>query len=166
MARISIHGRQKQYDSETGADIVGSQGIVRRAIKKVTLTTAQILALNATPITLLAAPGTGLTTIVRGVLAYKAAGTAYAGIALGEDLTLKYTNASGAIAAQIETTGFLDSASALMASGALPGGLVTTNAAIVAHMLTGEIITGTSDVILWIEYDIVPSVLNTALLDQ
>jgi hypothetical protein len=165
MALISLHGRQLQYDSATTGFKCGSAGLVFGAIKKVTLTSAQILALFATPITVLAAPGAGLTTIVKGVQAYKPAGTAYAGIAVGEDLTLKYTNASGAIAAQIETTGFLDSASALQANAALPGGLVTTNAALVAHMLTGEIITGTSDVILWITYDIVPSVLDIVSID-
>lgn len=165
MAQISLHGRQLRYDTSKGSFEIGSAGLVRNAIRKVTLTSAQILALNATPITVLAAPGTGLTTIVRSVLAYKAAGTAYAGIAVGEDLTLKYTNASGAIAAQIETTGFLDSAGALMASAALPGGLVTTNAALVASMLTGEIITGTSDLILWIEYDVVPTVLDILSID-
>jgi hypothetical protein len=165
MALASLHGRQLAYVTDTGAFKYGSAGLIRGALRKVTLTTAQILALNATPITVLAAPGTGLTTVVKGVYAYKPAGTAYAGIAAGEDLTLKYTNASGAIAAQIETTGFLDSASALMATAALPGGLATTNAALVASMLTGEIITGDSDVILWITYDVIPTVLDVLSLD-
>lgn len=165
MSLASLHGRQLGYQTDTGAFRFGSQGLIRGAIKKATITTAQILALNATPVSLLAAPGTGLTTIVNRVLAYKAAGTAYAGIAAGEDLAFKYTDASGAIAAQIETTGFLDSTGALMASSSSPGGLCTTNAAIVAHMLTGEITTGTSDLIVWINYDVVPTVLNILSLD-
>lgn len=165
MPLVSMHGRQLYYDTSTGGFKYGSAGLVRNALKKVTLTSAQILALNATPISVLAAPGTGLTTIVNRVTAYKPAGTAYAGIATGEDLAFKYTNASGAIAAQIETTGFLDSTGALMASSSSPGGLVTTNAAIVAHMLTGEITTGDTDLILWISYDIVPTVLDVLSLD-
>ena len=38
------------------------------------------------------------------------AGTAYAGIAAGEDLSVKYTDESGAEVAQCESTGFLDQA--------------------------------------------------------
>lgn len=165
MALISLHGRQLQYDSSTGAFRKGSGGVTRGAVRKVTLTSAQILALNATPVAVLAAPGAGLAIVVKQALAHKPAGTAYAGVAIGEDLALKYTNAAGAIAAQIETTGFLDQAGALTASAALPGGLVTANAALVAHMLTGEIITGTSDLILWIEYDIVPAALDVLSID-
>jgi hypothetical protein len=52
-----------------------------------------------------------------------------------------------------------------MATAALPGGLATTNAALVASMLTGEIITGDSDVILWITYDVIPTVLDVLSLD-
>src|SRR5262245_32436968 len=100
MALISLHGRQLRYDSSNGAFRKGSAEIVRGAVRKFTRTSAQILALNATPITVLAAPGTGLTTVVKQALAYKPAGTAYAGVATTEDLALKYTNASGAIAAQ------------------------------------------------------------------
>lgn len=165
MARVSLHGRQLQYDTTTAAFVKGSAGTVRGAIRKVTLTSAQVLALFATPISVLAAPGSGLTTVVRGFRAYKAAGTAYSGVATTEDLVLRYTNASGAIAAQIETTGFLDQAGALQSNGALPGGLVTTNAALVAHMTVGEITTGNSDVILEIEYDIVQSALDVLSID-
>jgi hypothetical protein len=139
--------------------------LVRNAITKVRLTSAQILALNAAPITVLAAPGAGLVTVVNRVLAYKDAGTAYGGIAEGEDLAIRYTNGSGAIAAQIETTGFLDASGARTASSAQPGGLVTANAALVAHMLAGEVTTGTSDLILWIDYDIVPSALDLLPID-
>lgn len=165
MALISLHGRQLGYDSATGAFKFGSAGLVRGAIKKVTLTSAQILALNATPITVLAAPGAGLVTLVNRVTAYKAAGTAYSGIATGEDLAIRYTDGSGAIAAQIETTGFLDQAGALTASSAQPGGLVTANAALVAHMLSGEITTGNSPLVLWIDYDIVPAALDVRPID-
>ena len=71
-----------------------------------TLTAAQALALNATPIEVLPAPGADKAYIVERVEVYKAAGTAYAGIATGEDLALRYTNGSGTILAQVETTGF------------------------------------------------------------
>jgi hypothetical protein len=128
-------------------------------ITSVTLTSAQILALNATPITLLDAPGADKAWIVKSVTAIKPAGTAYAGIAAGEDLTLRYTNGSGAIASGFELTGFLDQTTKQVRH-AYPQSAVGTvdpeitpveNAAIVAHILTGEIITGDTDLILRIE---------------
>ena len=130
----------------------------------VDITSAQLLALNATPVTLMAAPGAGLAIVIDRVEAYKAAGTAYDGIASGEDLTLKYTDASGAVCATIETTGFLDQATAqLRAYRALTTELVpVANAAIVAHLLTGEIATGDSDVSLRITYRVIPTTFAAA----
>ena len=48
---------------------------------RVTITSAQLLALNASPITLVSAPGAGKALIFEGLLIQKPAGTAYAGIA-------------------------------------------------------------------------------------
>lgn len=124
-------------------------------VAEVTLTSAQILALNATPITVLAAPGAGFVNIVKRVYATKAAGTAYAGIAAGEDLAIKYTDASGAVAATCEMTGFADSTSATQSLGVGASCLPVANAALVAHMLTGEITTGNSDFKLRIKYETV-----------
>lgn len=132
----------------------------------VTVTSAQLLALNATPKTIVAAPGANLALIFEGMVAYKAAGTAYAGVAAGEDLSVKYTDASGAEVAQCEVTGFLDQATAqtryVRAQAAASGNSAITpvaNAALVLHMLTGEIITGNSDLKLRVYYRVVPTVL-------
>ena len=129
-------------------------------IVDVTLTSAEILALNATPITILAAPGAGLAYIVERVEAYKPAGTAYAGIAAGEDLTIKYTNASGTAVATLETTGFLDQATAQTRSvrGLSTDVTPVANAALVAHLLTGEITTGDTVIKLRIKVRIVKTV--------
>lgn len=112
----------------------------------VTITSAQLLALNATPITVLPAPGAGKAYVVERVEAYKAAGTAYAGIDAAEDIAIKYTNASGAVCATIETTGFLDQATAQTrtVAGVQTAMTPVANAVLVAHMLNGEITTGTS----------------------
>lgn len=115
----------------------------------VTLTAAQVKALNATPITLVAAPGAGYFIEPVSILARLIYGTvAYDGIA-GEDLSFKWTNASGAqMLTAIEATGFLDATADAyrltypinLAANVVP----VANAAIVAHMLTGEIATGDS----------------------
>lgn len=128
--------------------------------RRVVLTSAQILALNATPISLLPAPGAGLVNVVTGVMVTKVAGTAYAGIAAGEDLALKYTDASGSVAATVEMTGFADSTAATVAWAAPAAtSFPVANAAIVAHMLTGEITTGDSPFVLRIYYKTIKSAL-------
>lgn len=141
--------KKTTYDAITGGQYVD-----------VTLSSAQVLALNATPISVLAAPGAGFVNVVSRVLATKAAGTAYAGIAAGEDIAIRYTDASGSIAATIEATGFLDSTAATIAVGnAALSPLPVANAALVAHMTTGEVTTGNSPVKLRIFYQTVPAAL-------
>jgi len=121
----------------------------------VTLTSAQILALNATPISVLAAPGSGLCNLIRRIYATKAAGTAYAGIAAGEDIEFRYTNSSGSRAAILEMTGFADSASATQGLAVSEVCQPVANADIVAFMASGEITTGNSRFKLVIEYQTV-----------
>ena len=134
----------------------------------VTLPTAGVLTMNATPIQVLAAPGAGFAHVIMGAMFFKAAGTAYAGIAAGEDLALRYTNGSGAIMLECETTGFLDQATAqvryaypVAAAAVAPIGDVTpvANAAVVAHMLVGEITTGNSDIKCRIWSRLIPTTL-------
>lgn len=133
----------------------------------VTITSAQLLALFATPQTLVAAPGANKAIIFDGALLYKPAGTAYAGIAAGEDLSFKYTDASGLEVAECEATGFLDQATAqtrwvnaFRAASGISSITPVANAALVLHMLTGEITTGDSDLLLQVHYRIVPTVLS------
>lgn len=125
-------------------------------IAVVTLTSAQILSLHTTPITVIAAPGANKAIHILSVQARHAGGTAYANIAAGDNLELRYTDGSGGIAATIETTGFLDSTAALNAFGWISdlGFLATANAVVVAHLI-GAIDTGNFDVLLRIRYKIV-----------
>jgi hypothetical protein len=153
-------------NSKTGRD--QDQEVIGRSIT-VFVTSAQLLALNATPISIVPAPGAGRFTMVKKWMAYKPAGTAYAGVAAGEDLVLKYTDASGAqVASPIEATGLLDSAAAQTAWAATKGSadnatpasaLAVANAAIVAHLLVGEITTGDTGVFIKVWYDEYPMVL-------
>lgn len=124
----------------------------------VTVTTGQLLALNATPKTLVAAPGAGKAIIMidaQAELDYNS--VAYDGIAAGEDLAFRYTNGSGAIVAEIETTGFLDQTAdtyrhvyPLADAAKVPA----ANAALVLHLKSGEIATGNSPLNIKIRYRI------------
>lgn len=130
--------------------------------KITTITSAQVLALFATPQIIVPAPESNLAVLPILSMIYKAAGTAYGGIAAGEDLAIKYSGASGAVCAQgHETTGFLDSASAKfsVAGGIIASVIPVAGAAVYLHMLTGEIITGTSDLIVRVDYHLIPVVL-------
>lgn len=138
------------------------------------ISSAQLLALHATPITVIPAPGAGYAIIVKGWSCWHGTGTAYAGIASGEDLALKYTDASGANAAGvIETTGFLDQTTAQLryagnnnsssAGSATPSDITpVANAAIVANLLVGEITTGDFPINIQVFYDIIPVDLTSS----
>ena len=117
----------------------------------VQVSSAELLALFATPKELVAAPGVGFALQFVDMNIQKPAGTAYGGIAADEDLAVKYTNAAGLEVAQCETTGFLDSAGdqirVCLAHHAATGDssvVLVANAALVLHLLNAEIITGTS----------------------
>lgn len=113
----------------------------------VTLTAAQLRKLNATPVTLVAAPGAGYALVpIRTVAKLTAGSNAFDAVGDGDDLTIKYTNSSGAIVTHFETTGFLDQLTNQVrvalpgnASGALKEVTPVANAALVAHILAGEI---------------------------
>lgn len=150
-----------------GIQFINKQILNKSAVLKIT--SAQLLALNATPVTVLLAPGAGYFIKIENWVARHGTGTAYGGIAAGEDLVLKYTNGSGAIAAAaIETIGFLDQATAQIrvangfgvpasTASTVPGDFTPVeNAAIVIQLLSGEITTGLFDLYLFINYSIIP----------
>ncbi len=94
---------------KNGAAIVSETVAAGLSKTAITLTSAQILALHTTGITVIAAPGAGKAVIPRVIEMFYDYGTvAYSGIASGDDFVLRYTDVSGVIAATIETTGFID----------------------------------------------------------
>lgn len=141
-------------------------GTVRSPVLQadVTITSAQLLALNATPQTIVAAPGAGLAVVpaspVASVLMLDYNATAYDGIAAGEDLAFKYTDDAGTELFQVEATGFLDQASDQVRYAADPT-LVTpeANVPVVLHMLVGEIATGDSPLKVRFYYRLIPTTL-------
>lgn len=163
--RTSLHGRKLGITSDDALCITRDNGEEKLLGAYVTkrITSAQLLALNATPQTILAAQGAGIAIIPLRMAIYKPAGTAYAGIATGEDLVAKYTNGSGAqCTGVVETTGFLDQTSAQTRVVGMSGATGTTagdyapvaNAAVVLHLLTGEITTGDSDIYVRLWFDL------------
>lgn len=138
-------------------------GYVEEKVVKVLVTSAQILTLNASPVTLVAAPDTGNLIEFIAAVFYKPAGTAYSGIAAGEDLAIKYTNASGAqVNTSLETTGFLDQTTAQLR---ITRPIVTeytpvANAPLVLHMLVGEITTGDSPLYVEVRYRVHKNVIS------
>lgn len=141
----------------------------RQDVVQKTVTSAQVLALNATPQTLVVAPGAGRALIFLGAVVHKPAGTAYAGIAATEELAVKYTNGSGLNVGTCEATGFLDQSTA-QTRWIYPHAKTITvdtpdditpvvNAAFVAHMVVGEVTTGTSSVIFRVYFRVIPFAL-------
>lgn len=124
---------------------------------QVPLTSANILALSATPISLIVAPGAGKIIIVESILMKMVrTGTAYAN---GGALEFRYTDASGAkvtadIAAALVTTGGAGTAYAHV-SGIEASITPVPNAAIIVVNATAPFISGTGTAVLTIKYRIV-----------
>lgn len=178
---VSLHGRRIGLTQPGGGPGGGhSSGLVINhgipnsqtllgVYRTVTVTNAQVLALNATPQTIILAPDAGIAVVPTRWAVYKPAGVAFGGIAAGEDLVLKYTNAAGAqISSVIETTGFLDQTTAQTriagmpaSTGATAGDYAPVAAApVVLHLLTGEITTGDSPLYVRVWYDLTPVVFT------
>jgi len=134
------------------------------------ITSAQLLALNATPVTILAAPGAGRAIIIdRAVLFYDYDGlsTPYVVDSTTSDFVLRYTDGSGSILCQCAATGFVtelnDESRIAYPFRAASGDSdvePTANAAVVLHMTTAEITTGTSPLKLEVTYRIVKTDLS------
>lgn len=126
------------------------------ATADVTVTTGELLALHATPVVLVAAPGLGKALIlVDAQLMLDYATTAYDGVAAGEDLEIRYTDGSGQLVATIETTGFIDQAADAyrhIYPAAAAAIAPVANAALVIDLASGEIATGNSPLKVRVRY--------------
>jgi len=157
---LVVTGLKNAPDHDTGIiDISAIQSV------DVVISSAELLALQTTPKTLVAAPGAGKAIVLEEAvffLDYNSA--AYAGIAAGDDINIRYTDGSGAISGTLETTGFLDqTADIYSVVKPLASSLILpANAPLVAS-LAGAIITGDSPVAVRTFYRIVElSTLLTA----
>lgn len=151
-----------QFDPDQLQDKSGVNLSISRYVDTL-ITSAQLLALNATGQTVVAAPGAGKLILFERALLYMPYNSAaYAGIAAGEDLSFKYTNNSGAQVSTVETTGFLDQTSSQLriAQPDVAAPIPVANAALVLGLLVGEITTGNSPLRVRTFYRIIPSVLS------
>lgn len=124
----------------------------------VTLSSAEILALRATPKTLVAAPAAGYVHQFLGaMLILNATATAY--VETDDNLAIKYTNGSGvAVSQTIEATGFIDQTAdtmtdAIPALNAIVAATGATAQALVLHNTgSGEYTTGTGTMNVMVAY--------------
>ena len=118
-------------------------------VAQVSITSAEILALRATPKTLVAAPGAGkLLEFVSAVLLLDATATAY--VESSANLAVRYENTTGAKASEdVEATGFIDQTADTMTTARARADAIVAktgceNKALVLHNLgAGEYTTGT-----------------------
>lgn len=135
-----------------------------------TLTTAQIKALNATPITLIDAPGTGKTIVVDEIQLFLDYNSATYVAGAGEDLVFQYATGNVAIASiDNDAVAFLTATAdahwlgqpvgiyAASVAGTGDGVLLTTidNEAIEVTIASGEVATGDSPIKWKIKYHVV-----------
>jgi len=148
---LTVTGLRNTPDHDTG-NILG--GVL---FKDVVISSAEMLALHTTPKTLVAAPGAGLALAFdQAVFFLDYNSAAYAAIAGGDDINIRYTNGAGVIVGTLETTGFLDlTADSYSIVKPAAGSLILpANAPLVAS-LGGAITTGNSPVAARVYYNIV-----------
>lgn len=121
---------------------------------------AAVRTMNATPVELVAAPGSGFALEFLRAEVFMDYGTAaYDAVGAGDDLEIRYTNGSGTLVGAVETTGFLDQTAdqlrMIYPQTALGTGRFeltpTANAALVARFATGEIYSAAGDSPLYVK---------------
>lgn len=151
-------------DPIAGAKREGAAGAISSAdladglskIVEVPLTSANILAMNGAPVTLIAAPGAGKVIIVESILLKMVTtATQYAN---GGAVEFRYTNGSGAkvsadIAAAVITAGA--GTSYTHVAGVTTSLTAIANAALIVTNATAAFITGTGAGVLTIKYRVV-----------
>lgn len=125
----------------------------------VEITSAELLALRVTQITLVPAPGAGyVNEFVSAVLMYDSAATDYTVTAGGDDLAIRYTDGTGTIVSNtIDTAGFIDepASDGIRIVRPLAGGTLalTANAALVLDNIgANEFTNGTGTMTVKITY--------------
>jgi hypothetical protein len=118
-------------------------------VATVTIPYTAVRTLFTTPVELVPAPGAGYANVLQEAVVFLDYGSAgYDAVGGSDELTIKYTNGSGAVCATVEGTGFLNATSdqVRVIKGAAAADVTpVANAALVAHITTGEIYTAAGD---------------------
>lgn len=158
-------------------DVTGSfkfAGEVSYKCDLVTIATADVATLNATPVQLVAAPGANKFIAVQSItVALDYASAAYDGVGAGEDLSFQYVGGSVKVSQDIDSASFLGETNdelrfiagtplQLAATADAAGFIPTVNAAIDVQILSGEIYAaaGDSPLDFRICYSIQPDLLD------
>lgn len=159
---LSVGDESTKIDMLEPAMLAGNQ----LQAADVTVSSAELLALNATPKTIIPAPAAGTALIFEGAVLYMPYNSAAYVADIGDDLAFKYTNGSGLALGQVEATGFLTATSNQVRwchkfNAASGDSSITPVAAtpIVLQMIGTEVITGNSPLKVRAFYRVVPTVL-------
>lgn len=121
--------------------------------KKITIATTDVVAMNAIPYALVAAPGAGYALEVISATARIAT---YAGVAYATNTTLQIITDTATIA-QASNTTTLPAVAATIDNFSLTAGLgnIIENKALMAKVATGNPTAGTSNIIIYLTYRII-----------
>lgn len=145
---------RKQLRAQDYPDVFVRGKRLKVFTKRTELTTAQVLALNTTPITLVAAPGAGY-----GIVVHRITGSVdYNSAAYATNVTLEFRYTDGSGTKVTADQGALIDATAdkiVTTAGIEAATVVTANAAVVVRTATGNPATGNSPVAFDVDYTIV-----------
>lgn len=139
---IGIQDSANRYAQSTAEGAFAELGESRTYRRYTRIANTAVRTLNATPVELVPAPGApAFLEFVRAHIWLDYATAAFDAVAAGDDLAIKYTDASGAkVAVDCTAVGFADQASDQHRIVGPATGVVTpvANAPLVAHVLVGE----------------------------
>lgn len=140
-------------ENEMGPNVLGTSTMKKGFLQvtQVTLTAAQIIAMNGTPVTLLAAPGAGLCYVIESIeFRFTATATQFTG---GGAVTFQYSG--GAAVANTIAAAVITSASSSDTVRVGIDATATLNAALVVTNATAAFAAGTGTALITFAYRII-----------